>query len=140
MLRIIRYLQSSVESERLRVAHEPPAAPMTLNNLHERLTELEKEIKQQTASYKQLRAQCVELEEHKQVGVPLISPSFSLSHSLSLVLSLILSPLSLILSLSLAHYLNLILSPSSLPPPGAAQRVQVVWAGVPLRRVLHGPD
>ena len=139
MLRIIRYLQSSVESERLRVAHEPPAAPMTLNNLHERLTELEKEIKQQTASYKQLRAQCVELEEHKQVGVPLISPSFSLSHSLSRSLSHSLSALSHSLSLSRtlsqSHSLSLLS-----PPPGAAQRVQVVWAGVPLRRVLHGPD
>ncbi|KAJ1475824.1 V-type ATPase 116kDa subunit family-domain-containing protein, partial [Baffinella frigidus] len=67
MLRIVRYLQGMLERDKLTSHLDPPPPAMTLNNLHDKLLELEKEMKEQDSSHSLLKAQCIELEEHKQV-------------------------------------------------------------------------
>jgi len=69
MLRIIRYLKSEMESEKMmsRTSGVPVPKLSSLNELHDRLQELEKEMKEHSTSYKQLLAQRKELSEHLQV-------------------------------------------------------------------------
>mmetsp|Transcript_11318 Transcript_11318/g.28104 ORF Transcript_11318/g.28104 Transcript_11318/m.28104 type:complete len:978 (+) Transcript_11318:273-3206(+) len=68
MLRIIRYVQELMEAEGMRVGPvtRPPPVP-SLHELHERLQDLEKEMKQHTASYATLLKQRGELREHRHV-------------------------------------------------------------------------
>eukprot|EP00960_Hanusia_phi_P068571 766880-Hanusia_phi.AAC.2 len=70
MLRILRYLKGHFDKEKISTGDgsRHDVAPLTsLNELHERLQELEKEMKDHSDKYGQLVKQRTELEEHVQV-------------------------------------------------------------------------
>ena len=67
MLRILRYIGDLMERENLRGSASRSSPVPSLQELHERLQDLEKEMKQHTASYSALLKQLTELREHKHV-------------------------------------------------------------------------
>jgi len=67
MLRIIRYLKESLDKEKMPERYSDAEPVSSLNQLHERLQDLEKEMKEHSTSYKQLLDQRRELTEHLQV-------------------------------------------------------------------------
>ena len=69
MLRIIRYLKGLHATEKIRTTTEEDAPREKVNSaeLHEKLLELERELKEHTERYSQLSKQRNELEEHSAV-------------------------------------------------------------------------
>ena len=67
MLRILRFADEMLETEKIRVKRKGVIQPGSLHELHDRLIELEKELKEHNGSSKLLLQQKAELDEHHYV-------------------------------------------------------------------------